>query len=124
MAHASIPRLLIFSIALWLQSCDLLYPSKKLIGTWDCVAWTIEGKPGTYDIARTNFKFKELDLYEATISGHQEKGAFYVEGDKLLTTAEGAEQVVTQIAKISVDTLILNLNRSGVAEQMVFVRKK
>jgi hypothetical protein len=124
MAHAFIPRFLIFSLALWIQSCDLMYPSKKLIGAWDCVAWTIEGKPGTYDIARTNFKFKELDLYEATISGHQEKGAFYVEGDKLLTTAEGAEQVVTQIAKISVDTLILNLNRSGVAEQMVFVRKK
>lgn len=124
MSTSSIFKLFILSTALFLQSCDLLYPSKKLIGQWECVSWTVEGKPGTYDIGHTNFNFKELDLYEATISGNKEKGAFYVEGDKLLTTAENSVQIATQIEKVTQDTLILNLNRSGTAEQMIFLHKK
>lgn len=115
-------HLLLFSVLLFFTACDLIYPSRKLLGKWQCVSWTVGGNAGNYNIQQTQFNFKDNDLYEATINGHAEKGSFYVEGEKLMTTADGSMQIVTMIEKVTPDSLVLNMNREGVAEQMTFLK--
>ncbi|MBC8045889.1 MAG: hypothetical protein H7Y00_03790, partial [Fimbriimonadaceae bacterium] len=84
-------------------SCSSIDQTKPLQGNWQCVSWTIENNPSGYDIANTNFHFKANELYEATISGHKEKGTYYKQDDKLYTTAEGDVKIITLIKKITPD---------------------
>lgn len=113
----------LFSLCMLLAACQWLYPSAKLLGEWQCVSWTVGGNPGSYNLAQTHFTFKDNDLYEANISGHAEKGSFYVEGDKLMTTADGSAQIITLIEKVTQDSLVLQMNREGVMEQMTLIKK-
>ena len=114
---------LITCISIFFSSCDLLYPSKKVLGKWNCVSWTVAEQPSKYNIEATSMEFKDNDFYEATITGVFEKGTFYVEGDKLLTTAENEMQIITHIDKITKDSLVLSMNRGGTMEQIVFKKQ-
>lgn len=104
-------------------SCSAIDQTKPLQGSWQCVAWTVEDGTSPYDIEHTSFLFKKNEYYEAVISGHAEKGTFYRQEDKLYTTADGNAKVMTLIKKMTPDTLILGMNRSGIMEEMVLVKK-
>jgi Lipocalin-like domain len=106
-----------------ISSCVSVDQTKSLQGNWQCVSWTVENNVSGYDIAHTNFNFKENEYYEANISGHPEKGTYYKQDDKLYTTADGSVKIMTLIKKITPDTLILSMNRTGTIEEMILVKK-
>ena len=93
---------------------------QALIGNWQGVAWTVEGRQGP-DASVVKFAFEELG-YRATLGSKEEKGSFRVEGDKLYTRAEGQQEIMVKIVRLSTDTLEFEMNRGGTKENLVFKR--
>ncbi|MEZ5013191.1 MAG: lipocalin family protein [Chitinophagales bacterium] len=114
--------LMLFFLSALLFSCAVKNNDTLIIGNWQCVQWTAEGTDAGYDIAHTQFHFKQNELYEAVITGRAEIGTWYREGSKLYTTAEGSAKIMTNIITSTQDSLVLGMNRGGINEQMVLLR--
>jgi len=95
----------------------------KLIGHWDGDSWFIEDQLKSYDMSRIYFDFMDGNRYEARLGDSFEKGTFRVYGDKLYTQNGAAAQIVTNINKLTSDSLVINMNRGGQREQLVLIRK-
>ncbi len=105
-----------------LNSCSAIDKTKPVQGIWQCVSWTAGGVNAGYDITHTRFHFMENEKYEATITGQDEKGSYYIQDGKLYTTADGAARIMTVIEKLHGDTLIISMNRGGTMEEMELIR--
>lgn len=91
----------------------------------------LEGKWNSYSIARGGdavkqqavFRF-ESGEYSYDIGSHHEEGNYWVEGDKLYTEGPTVMKKKVQIAQLTPDTLVLNMNDKGVPMKMAFVKEE
>jgi hypothetical protein len=60
--------------------------------------------------------------YTAAYGEQKETGTYRLEGKKLYTTAADKIEKVVKIAKISSDSLTLDMNRVGQNEQLILVK--
>jgi hypothetical protein len=94
-----------------------------LQGRWAGDSWFIEDVLKSYDMSRIYFEFQDGNRYEARLGDSFEKGTFRVYGDKLYTQNGAAAQIVTNINKLTTDSLVINMNRGGQREQLILIRK-
>jgi hypothetical protein len=106
-----------------LASCSSSENSKLIIGTWHGVSWLIDGKPSNLKVESTAFSFNDKGEYTYEYAGSKEKGKYKVENDMLFTTPANQQEIMVKITKLTKDTLVFNMNRSGQTETLTLLRK-
>ena len=109
--------LILASASLLLYNCGEEL-ADELVGTWNTISWTVEGKEKADKIA-IRFIFNKDKSYEAHYGSKVEKGTFRVFGRNLYTTEEGK---LEKLVKFDFDedlNLVFAMNRVGTAEQMI-----
>ena len=96
---------------------------KMIIGNWSVSEWLIEGKAS--DRVNTNpaFSFDDKGNYHFDYAANKEEGTYKIENDMLYTTAAKKLEIMVKIAKITKDSLVLDMNNNGQAEEMTLLRK-
>src|SRR5215203_5984829 len=106
------------------SACGNKENNKLIIGNWSGKEWLINGNPSNRNVAETYFKFDDKGNYAYSYSGTQEKGTYKVENDMLFTKPAGQQEIMVKIAKLAMDTLIFDMNRSGQTELLTLLRDK
>ncbi len=109
---------------LLLQSCGNTENNKMIIGSWAGSEWMVDGKPSGHNAAETYFTFNEKDEYSFEYAGNKEKGSYKIENNMLFTTPSGEREMMVKITKLTKDSLVFDMNRSGQAETLILLRKQ
>ncbi|MCI5083093.1 MAG: hypothetical protein MRY78_15440 [Saprospiraceae bacterium] len=113
--------LLLFSFLLW--SCQTEKDDAQIIGNWQGVAWAVDGQLSDRDVSSVQFNFETDGTYSAQFGSQLEEGKFRLAGDQLFTTAEGMKEKMVRLSKVTPDTIVMDMNRQGVAEELTLVKK-
>jgi lipocalin-like protein len=109
--------LLIFS------SCDDSKNSSLIVGNWQATEWLVNGKPSSNNTKETSFSFKDNTEYTFNYAGTIEKGNYKVVGDKLYTTPYAQQEMMVKIGKLTLDSLVFDMNRGGQSETLFLIKK-
>lgn len=93
-----------------------------LSGNWQAVGWTDANNKTLEQTSNVKFTFGG-GKYNYQNNEINEKGTYKVENDMLFTTAEGENEMMVKIIKITKDSLILGMNRAGQIEFLSLVKK-
>lgn len=105
-------------------SCGNHENNKLIVGSWSGKEWLANGSPSNRNVAETYFKFDDKGNYTYTYAGTEEKGTYKVENDMLFTKPADQQEIMVKIAKLTQDTLIFDMNRSGQTELLTLGRDK
>ncbi|MBK9015029.1 MAG: hypothetical protein IPM82_13680 [Saprospiraceae bacterium] len=94
---------------------------QSIQGTWQGVSWMVEDQDNR-DATTVKFHF-DGENYDAVLGGREEKGSFRVQGVKLYTLAEGQQEIMVKIARLTTDTLEFEMNRGGVKENLILKKE-
>ena len=115
----------IILLSIFCNSCNTENKNAPLIiGNWQAVQWLAAGKPSTHDPSATFFTFDNKAAYTFTYQGTVEKGTYKVDNTSLYTTAENQQEIMVNIAKLTTDSLIFEMNRGGQSETIFLIKKK
>ncbi len=115
----------LFSTLLMSVACsNPLGAPDEIYGAWGGVSWKADGKSASFDASAVQFRFERDKTYSAVYGDQNEQGAFKIDGRKLYTTADGQMQKMVKILRLDSDTLEIEMNRSGVRENLILARKK
>ncbi len=95
-----------------------------LIGNWQGVSWKVNGKESDRGAEAVTFSFSADKTYSTAYESEFEKGTFRLAGDKLYTTGENKIEKMVKLSTITSDTIAMDMNRAGIAEQIILVKKK
>ena len=98
---------------------DLGYQT-TIQGKWQVTNWTT-GNGQARPVESVNFDFHG-DTYNAKLGDREEAGNFRINGDKLYTKAEGQQEIMVKIQKLTADSMVFEMNRGGVAEVMTLTK--
>ena len=111
-------------ILILFASCANTEYNQLIIGSWKGSEWLIDGKPSNRNTAETYFTFDEKGNYSFSYAGTEEKGTYKVENKMLFTKPANQQEIMVKINKLTADSLVFDMNRSGVAELLTLLRKK
>jgi hypothetical protein len=108
-----------------LMQCKTEDQTALLIGDWKAVSWSSGGVETSRDAQGVSFSFSADGRYTAQYASEKEAGNFRLSSDKLYTTADAPQKIekAVRLSKISADTLIMEMNRTGQPEQLILVKK-
>lgn len=110
----SIYTLALGALLLFATSCETKpkYERTLFEGPWNCVAVYTDGAEDL-NPQTIIFDFKLDSTYNYTGGSYTETGKWWLEGDKLVTVADGDLEKKVQVDKITADTLVLKMNDRG-----------
>ncbi len=119
-------RIVYFLLLITLASCVINNSenAKLLQGKWRGISWTVNEQPSNYKANETSFSFDALNNYSFNYDGTLEKGTYIVKENKLYTTAYNQQEIMVEIEKLTVDTLIFRMNRGGQMEQLTLLKSR
>lgn len=118
-----IERILSASLLLvLLVACSHFQKGELLYGQWKGAEWTVDGAAGQFDPTSVSFEFRPDGTYTARYGNQEESGTWWLEADKLFTSAEGQQTKKVRILQLSADTVVFDMNRAGVAEKLTLVK--
>lgn len=97
--------------------------AKKVLGNWQAVSWTVPQLSKENNTENVRFEFNTDKTYSAQLGSHSEKGKWYISMGLLYTQAEGLAEIATKIKKVQNDSLVLELNRGGILEELTLIKK-
>lgn len=103
-------------------SCTNSENETLLLGNWKGTEWIADGNPAEYDAKQVHFSFTKEGYY-SDFGGEKEKGTYYLRDNDLYTTADNGIEIMVKISKLTKDSLVFKMNRSGQAETLTLVRK-
>lgn len=115
--------LLSFLLCLIAVACTNSETKQLLVGDWKGAEWLVAGNPSDYDANQVHFTFKADGGYQSDFGGDKEKGTYILRDNNLYTTPEGQLEIMVQIHKLTQDSLVFDMNRSGQAETLTLIRK-
>ena len=104
-------------------SCSNGEEKKLLVGDWNGAEWLVGGNPSDYDAKQVHFSFQADGGYNSNFGGDKEKGTYILRDNNLYTTAEGQLEIKVKIQKLTKDSLVFDMNRSGQDETLTLIRK-
>ncbi|RYZ00403.1 MAG: hypothetical protein EOO11_01620 [Chitinophagaceae bacterium] len=119
MRHRSLAAL----AGLLLFSCETAQNAGALVGSWQGAEWLVDGAPDAARARATAFTFKSDGNYTYTYAGTMETGLWKIQDDKLYTTPAGQQEMMVKIARVTKDSLVFDMNRSGRPETLTLVRQ-
>lgn len=115
--------ILVFCVVLAAISCNEGEKKQLLVGDWNGAEWLINGHASAYDVNAVHFNFGKDDRYNSDFGGDIEKGSYIIRDDKLYTTPDDELEIMVKIEKLTKDSLVFDMNRSGQSEKLTLVRK-
>jgi hypothetical protein len=103
-------------------SCGNTKNNKLIIGKWIGAEWLVNGSPSDRNPRETHFTFDDQGNYTFTYGGVLEKGTYVVENEMLFTKPADHQEIMVRISKLSKDSLIFDMNRSGQPETLVLIK--
>jgi hypothetical protein len=114
----AIPFLLLFF------SCSPDTKNNELIvGNWSGTEWLVNGSPSNLNAVGTHFTFNDKGEYTFDYAGNIQKGTYKVENDMLFTKPTNEQEIMVKIIKLTKDSLVFDMNRSGQPESLTLLRK-
>lgn len=113
---------LITALCISMIACQQAIDKKMLLGEWKGAQWLIQGQDADYDATSTYFSFKDDGTYTYRYTDMEEKGKYFVSRNELITTPDGGIKMMVKIEKLTSDSLVMNMNRSGTSETLTLVR--
>ncbi len=114
--------LLLIVYSLTLHSCVDNKNAKNIVGNWKGAEWLIDEKQSDRNVAETKFTFDEKGAYTFLYGTKLEKGTYKVENEMLFTKPAEGQEIMVKINKLNIDTLVFDMNRSGVKEILTLIR--
>ncbi len=114
---------LIVVALVFLLGCAGKYDEDQLAGTWRGVEWKDVTNDRVID-AEVTFVFEPDGRYEASSGASSEKGEYWISGENLHTREDGKAEKKVKIARLEKDTLLFEMNRAGVIEEILLVREE
>lgn len=107
-----------------LFACEPSQNKELILGQWKGAEWLVGDSPAEYDPHQVHFSFTK-DGYSSDFGGEKEKGTYYLRDNKLYSTgdADGQIEITVEIAKLTKDSLVFNMNRSGQPETLTLIRE-
>lgn len=96
------------------------FDAALLEGPWKCVVMYTDGVENL-NPQTIVFDFKLDSTYQYTGGSYTEKGKWWLEGDKLVTVADGDLEKKVQIEKVNADTLVINMNDRGSETKLILL---
>lgn len=116
-------QLFIFFSALILFSACTDNPNAYLIqGRWKGSSWLNNGSTKQVQMEAVLFEFDSTGQYAFTYKNNTQKGTYKVENDLLFTKAEGQQEMMVKIERLTLDSMILGMNNGGTAETLILIR--
>lgn len=115
--------LLLVILSFTINSCINSENKALLVGSWKGTEWLIEDRPSDIDVQKVHFTFTRFGGYNSDIGGSNERGTYILRDNKLYTTAEGQLEIMVEIKKLTKDSLVLNMNRSGQSETLTLIKE-
>ena len=110
---------------LFISSCGNNSENNKLvIGNWSGSEWLVDGQPSSHNALETHFTFDDKGNYTFTYSGTEEKGTYKIENEMLFTKPANQQEIMVKITKLTKDSLVFDMNRSGAAEILTLIRNR
>jgi len=94
-----------------------------LYGNWSSYNW-IDVDSGETISNPLTFKFDSLGRYEVDYGSEMERGKYWLSGEFLHTVEDGRAEKKVKVLKLSLDTFIMEMNRSGYIEHVSMRRVK
>ena len=113
-----------FLFCVLIGACKFEDKTPLLIGNWQGVSWKVNGKESDRGAEAVTFSFNTDKTYNTAYESEFEKGTFRLAGDKLYTTGENKIEKMVKLSTITSDTIVMDMNRAGIAEQIILVKKK
>ena len=111
-------RVLIFLAISFLVGCTEDVNKKLIKGEWVGISWSVQ--QGEDYIPKDNegfsFSFNDDGTYVARFGSTEESGTYWVEREKLYTTATGKAQKMVKIMYVNEEILSIQMNRGGTLE--------
>jgi Lipocalin-like domain len=114
---------IIFLLAIAAIACQKDDKKALLIGQWQGTAWTVRGEASGRNAGAVQFQFNADGTYATSYEDQSEKGTFRLSGDKLYTIGENKIEKMVKLATFTADTLVMDMNRVGDAEELTLVKK-
>lgn len=118
----SIYAIAITAFMLFATSCETkpAFEPALFEGAWKCSVLYNDGVENL-NPQTIIFDFKLDSTYSYVGGSYTETGKWWLEGDKLVTAAEGDLEKKVQIEKITADTLIMNMNDRGTDMKLILL---
>ena len=113
----------VFLIVISIVSCIHSANKTLLVGEWKGTEWLANSIPSGNDATKVYFKFSADGGYVSDFGGSLEKGTFILRDNKLYTTPDDQLEIMVEIAKLTKDSLVFNMNRGGQPETLTLIRK-
>ena len=107
---------------IFFAGCANTENNKKIIGKWTGTEWLVNNAPSNLDAAKASFNFDEKGNYSFDYAGTKEEGTYKVENDMLFTKPANQQEIMVKIFKLTTDSLVFDMNRSGQAERLTLRR--
>jgi hypothetical protein len=115
---------IVLSSCIFYTSCIDSKNNKLIIGKWQASQWLGDANTTARNAEGTSFLFDEKGKYLYDYNGSLENGTYKVENNMLFTTPEGMQEIMVKIAKLTSDSLVFEMNRSGTAETLILLKSK
>ena len=115
--------ILCITIIFFATSCIESGNKESIVGDWKGTEWLVNGNPSEYDATKVFFSFSTTGGYTADFGGDKEKGTYVLRDDKLFITDDEQLEVMVLISKLTKDSLVIDMNRSGQPETLTLIKK-
>ncbi|MDZ4845222.1 MAG: hypothetical protein SH857_06695 [Chitinophagales bacterium] len=96
---------------------------QKIYGKWKAADWLVNGQSAGKNITNVSFQFNADKTYQSKLGAKGENGIFKLKSEYLYTTAEGQLEIMVKIAKLTADSLVLDMNNAGQSETLLLVKE-
>lgn len=107
----------------FLVSCTASEYNIKIPGHWVGAEWTVDGIKGERNVASTEFTFDERGNYTYNYNGTSQNGTYKIDKDLLYIRPAKEEEFMVKISRISADSMVFIMNRSGSNEVLTLLKK-
>ncbi|MEI8053533.1 MAG: lipocalin family protein [Bacteroidota bacterium] len=124
MKFSSFSLFIVLSSCIFYTSCIDSKNNKLIIGKWQASQWLGDANTTARNAEGTSFQFDENGKYLYEYNRSLENGTYKVENNMLFTKSEGMQEIMVKIAKLTSDSLVFEMNRSGTAETLILLKSK
>ncbi len=83
----------------------------------------MNGQPSRHNAEAVKFTFDDKDHYTYDFSELKEAGTYKIDHNRLYTQAKGQKEIMVKIAKLTKDSLVFDMGRSGLGETLFLIRE-
>ena len=109
-------------VVILFASCANTENNKKIVGKWAGTEWLVNAAPSSLEADKAFFVFDEKGTYSFEYAGTKEEGNYKVENDMLFTKPANQQEIMVKIVKLTKDSLVFDMNRSGQSKRLTLRR--